>query len=183
MTVKRSDEQLRALMKASLLGDASSYRLLLTDVSDRLRAYYSRRLHHDHAVVEDLLQETLIALHLRRSTYDVERPFAAWLYAIARYKLVDHLRIRHAHRHVPLDEVADLLAFTDEEAGSARFDVERLLDTMSPQARDLVRAVKIEGRSIAEVSASSGLTESAVKVAIHRALKRLAGRLRNSGTP
>lgn len=182
MADNRSEEQLRTLMRASLRGDALSYRDLLTDVSARLRAYYARRVIHDPGSVEDLVQETLIAIHLRRATYDVERPFTAWMYAIARYKLVDHLRARREDRHVPLHEVADSLALVESETSGTRLDLERLLDTVPPKARGLVRAVKIEGRSVAEVSTTSGMTESAVKVAIHRTLKRLAERFRDLGS-
>lgn len=176
--MQRSEERLRALMLESLRGDPASYRNLLIDVRDRLRTFYRRRLRDDDAIAEDLVQETLIAIHARRFTYDVQRPFTAWLYAIARYKLIDHLRANGGHRHVGLEDVADI-PYDEAEAGDARLDVNRLLDTVPARSRGLIRAVKIEGRSIAEVSAASGLSESAVKVAIHRALKQLAERLRD----
>ena len=177
MTVQRSEERLRALMSDSLRGDAAAYRELLTDLGDRLRVYYGRRLGRSDAIAEDLVQETLIAIHTKRFTYDVERPFTAWLYAVARYKLIDHLRAARIDQHVSLEDAADELFHEEAEARDAALDVDRLLEDVPERTRSLVRAVKIEGRSVADVSASSGLSESAVKVAIHRALKRLAKRL------
>jgi RNA polymerase sigma-70 factor (ECF subfamily) len=183
VTVQRSEERLRALMVDSLRGDAVAYRELLTDVGDRLRVFYRRRLGRDDAIADDLVQETLIAIHVKRFTYDVERPFTAWLYAIARYKLIDHLRTARIERHIPLEDADDELFHDETEARDAALDVDRLLDEVPARTRSLVRAVKIEGRSVADVSASSGLSESAVKVAIHRALKGLAKRLQGPNLP
>ena len=182
MQTERPEDRLKALMLDALAGNEASYRTLLADLAVRLRAYYGRRLGDAQAsAAEDLVQETLIALHTRRFTYDVDRPFTAWLYAIARYKLVDHVRAARGRWSVPLDDVDDLAGPDLAEAASARMDVDRLLDTLPPRSRDLVRGVKIEGRSIAELSATSGLSESAVKVSIHRALKGLAKRFKVSG--
>ena len=179
---ERTEERLKALMLGALAGNEASYGSLLADLTVRLRAYYGRRLGDAHAsAAEDLVQETLIALHARRFTYDVDRPFTAWLYAIARYKLVDHVRAAHGRWSVPLDDMDDLVAPDLAEAATARMDVERLLDGVPARSRGLVRGIKIEGRSVAEMSTESGLSESAVKVAVHRALKAMAKRLKGSG--
>jgi RNA polymerase sigma-70 factor (ECF subfamily) len=127
--------------------------------------------------VEDLVQETLIAVHARRFTYDRTRRFTPWLHAIARYKLIDFLRDRRNARSVPLDEAEDLFALDDAQAGLDRMDVDRLLGTIPPKTGELIRAVKIEGRSVAEASAQAGMSEVATKVAIHRGLKLLSKRL------
>lgn len=177
------EERLRRLMIEALAGDERSYRQLLSDVGDRLRAYYSRRMGPGHASTEDLVQETLLAVHTRRFTYDSDRPFTAWLHAIARYKLIDHLRASRAHLSVPIDDMNDLISADDSEATGARHDVEKLLDELPEQTRGFIRAVKIDGRSIAEVSADTGASESAVKVAIHRGLKLLARRMKGNDAP
>lgn len=169
-------------MLDALAGDETSYRRLLVDVGARLRRYYSRRLGEGHAAGDDLVQETLIALHSRRFTYDPDRPFTAWLHAIARYKLIDHLRASGGHRTVPIDGLDDLAAFDQTDASDARLELERLLESLPLRTRRLVRAVKIEGRSIAEVSVSTGLSPTAVKVAVHRAVKRLAERAKRPQT-
>lgn len=174
------EERLRSLMIEALAGNEQSYRRLLTEVGDRLRAYYARRLGPGHAATEDLVQEALLAVHMRRFTYDSERPFTAWLHAIARYKLIDYLRRSRAHRSLPIDDFDDLFAVDASEAAGASHDIGQLLEELPPRPRSFIRAVKIDGRSIAEVSAGSGVSESAVKVAIHRGLKQLAKRLRGT---
>lgn len=176
------EERLRTLMIEALAGNEASYRLLLTALDRTLRSYYGRRLGSDHADVDDLVQDTLMAVHARRFTYDVERPFTAWLHAIARYKLIDRLRKAGGRRDLPIEDRDDLFTPDETEAAGARFDVGRLLNSIPAKPRELIRAVKLEGRSVAEVSAASGLSESAVKIAIHRALKVLSQRLKATRT-
>jgi len=174
--VRIAEERLRSLMIQSLTGDEQAYRTLLKEVSALLRDYYRRRL-AEGAAVDDLTQETLIALHRRRMTYEPDRPFTAWLHAIARYKLIDYLRSRRRHQALCLDETPEALLAVDQTAAqNDHGDLERLLASIPDEQRALIRAVKIEGRSIAEVSAASGLSPSAVKVKIHRAIKALGRR-------
>lgn len=163
-------------MLASLAGDAAAYRQLLDDLSKLLKRYYGRRLNDDlSAHVDDLVQEVLLAVHSRRMTYDASRSFTAWAYAIARYKLIDHLRrARHAQL-VPIDDVSDFLA-GDAVAPETALDLASVLDTLPEKTRDLIRRTKLEGQSVAETAASTGMSESAVKVAVHRGLKSLLTR-------
>jgi RNA polymerase sigma-70 factor, ECF subfamily len=171
--VRAAETRLKALMVAALEGDAAAYRGLLTELTHYLRAYYTRRL-NTAADAEDLVQETLMAIHTRRMTYDADQPFTAWLHAIARYKLIDHYR-RGKLRHVlPLDEAQSIFAEEETETASATFDVEQLLETLPESRRALIRHVKLEGLSTAETAARTGLSEAAVKVGVHRGLKKLA---------
>jgi RNA polymerase sigma-70 factor (ECF subfamily) len=126
------------------------------------------------ADAEDLVQETLIAIHTRRATYDTALPFTAWLHAIARYKLIDHFRRAGVRRTLPLEDAETVVAGEETESAGARRDVEKLLATLPPARRELVRQVKIEGLSTAEAAQRTGMSESAVKVGIHRALKALS---------
>lgn len=175
--------QLKALMSASLAGDTAAYRSLLGETARLLRGYYARRLGAGAADVEDLVQEALIAMHTRRATYDSSLPLTPWLHAIARYKLIDHLRRAKRRSAVPLDEADNLYDDSDQEAATARRDVEKLVATLPERAQRLLRDVKIEGKSIEEVSAQTGLSDSAVKVAVHRALRSLTAMLRgDAGT-
>jgi RNA polymerase sigma-70 factor (ECF subfamily) len=74
-----AEAQLKALMLSALAGDAAAYRALLAALGELLRRYYARRL-ADAASAEDLVQETLIAVHTkRRATYDT----SASLHALA----------------------------------------------------------------------------------------------------
>ena len=170
--MSEAEPRLKALMVAALDGDAGAYRALLSALTPHLRAYFARRL--GHADAEDLVQETLIAIHTKRATYDRTLPFTAWLHAIARYKLIDHFRRAKLRRTLPIEEADSIFAEEDGESVSARRDVEKLLATLPQNKRELVRQVKIEGLSTAEASRASGMSESAVKVGVHRALKTLS---------
>jgi len=166
------------MMLAGLAGEAEPYRRLLEELSGLLRRFYARRC-PPGVDAEDLVQETLIAVHTRRATYDAGQPFTAWAYAIARYKLIDALRRGRAHLRAPVEE-ADAL-FTAEgsggaEAAMAARDLERVMAELPARTRVLIRDVKIDGLSTREAAAKHGMTESAVKVAVHRGLKALGGR-------
>jgi RNA polymerase sigma-70 factor (ECF subfamily) len=164
-------------MLAALAGDAKAYHQMLESAAPLLRAYFRRRLNGAEQDVEDLVQETLIAIHGRRETYDASRPFTAWMFALARYKLVD--LFRRGHGDVPLDVLEDVLKGPDfEQAAIARMDVEALLAGLPAKQARAIRETKIEGLSVAEAAAGAGLSIADVKVSVHRGLKQLAVRLR-----
>jgi RNA polymerase sigma-70 factor (ECF subfamily) len=178
-----SEPELRALMVAALEGDARAYRALLGDVRLRLSAFFTRRLGRSEGDAEDLIQETLIAIHTRRETYDRHQPFTPWLFAIARYKLADHFRRLGRRGTVPLDEAGVELAVEGGAAAAdARRDVEAALAGLPERTRGLLRMLKIEGATVAEAAARYEMSEGAVKVATHRAMKSLASRY-GSGEP
>ncbi|AXV18270.1 RNA polymerase subunit sigma-70 (plasmid) [Neorhizobium sp. SOG26] len=179
MTIAHSEDVLKALMLLSLDGDEAAYRRLLTTLRVLLVGYYTRRMGAaTKADMEDLVQETLLSLHSRRATYDRDRPFTAWFFSIARYKLIDHHRSRGGRRLAETELGEELESGFSEEALTARLDVERLLDGLTPRQQELIRQVKLEGQSIADTADRVGQSESAVKVSIHRALKALGERMR-----
>ena len=172
------ESRLRDLMLAGLAGEAAPYRRLLDDLSRLLRAFYARRC-PPGIDAEDLVQETLIAVHTRRATYDASQPFTAWAYAIARYKLIDALRRGRLHLSAPVEDAEALFTPAGPDgvdAAMAARDLERVLADLPQRARELIRETKIEGLSIRESAERHDMTETAVKVAIHRALKGLGGR-------
>ena len=171
-----AEAELKTLMIAGLAGDAAAYRVLLTALRDVLRRYFVRRIGQDDA--EDLVQEALIALHTRRATYDQDQPFTPWLYAIARYKLLDRLRRARVRATIPLEDAGDIFAEDEHEAALARRDLDRLLTTLPEQTQALIRQVKIEGLTMQEAAAQAGRSEIAVRVGIHRGLKTIANNLR-----
>ena len=171
------EAQYRDWMLASLMGDAGAYRKLLGGLTRHLRSYYARRL--DPATAEDAVQETLIAIHTRRASYDPALPFTAWVYGIARYKLIDEYRRHRRRATVPLDEAADLFGHDDAAEAIARRDVVKLLDKLPPAKRQLVKDIKLGGMSVAEAASRTGMSESSVKVTVHRALKSLGEDLRD----
>ena len=167
-----AEAQYRDWMLAGLAGDAGAYRRLLAALSGHLRSFFARRVGPNAA--EDLVQETLIAIHTKRETYEPSLPLTAWVYGIARYKLIDEYRREKRKATVPLDEAPELFARDEVESAGARRDVEKLLAKLPEGKRALVRAIKLDGLSVAEVAAKTGMSESAVKVSVHRALKSLS---------
>lgn len=173
------EEELRSLLVRGLAGDGASYHAFLKDLSGFLRAYLRGRLARIPDEVEDLVQETLLAVHNQRHTYDRGQPLTAWVHAIARYKMIDLLRRRAGREalHEPLDDDA-LFATSDEDAREARRDLAVLLERLPDRHRLPILRVKIEGMSVAEAARVTGMSESAVKVGIHRGLKALAALIR-----
>ncbi len=170
-----AEAELKRLMMAGLAGDTAAYRVLLTALGDLLRRYYRRRIAgHD---AEDLVQEALIAIHTKRATYDVRQPFTPWLYAVARYKLMDHLRRKRVRAAISLDDAGDLFAEDESEAAIARRDLDRLLQSLPEATQQYIRQVKIEGLTTAEAAERAGRSEISVRVGIHRGLKTLANKL------
>ena len=177
MQADPTEMRLRELMLASLDGDAAAYRKLLADLGKHLRPYFTRRLTPAFAShAEDLVQETLLAIHTRRMTYDRNRPFTAWLHAIAHHKFVDHVRRQSIRLTVPLEDDAPILAHDDNADVVAKRDLDAVLDNVPARTSDLIRRTKVDGASVAEAAAAHGMTETAAKVSIHRGLKALAAR-------
>ena len=172
-----TEAELKALMAASLDGDAASYRTLLDRLSRRLRAYYKGRLARvgrSATEAEDLVQEVLFAVHLKRHTYDTRELFTPWVHTIARYKLIDYLRRTRSAASVPIDEGAEVMAQDDNADAESSHDVRKLLERLPEKMRCAIERVKLEGRSVAEAAVLCGISESGVKINIHRGLQSLA---------
>jgi RNA polymerase sigma-70 factor (ECF subfamily) len=167
------EAQLRALILKGLAGDQAAHRAFLMEAANLLRAYFRNRLRGAPEDAEDLVQETLVALHTRRDSYDSNYPLTAWMYAIARYRLIDHLRRAKHRNHASLDglDVGD--GDPHFEASDARRDVTTLLEKLPEKQRMAIRLVKLEERSVREASSLTGLSESDIKISIHRGLKTL----------
>src|ERR1700720_4902211 len=173
------ETELKALMLASLDGDAASHRALLERLSGRLRAYYKGKLAgigRDGTEAEDLVQEAVLAIHIKRHTYDPTEPLTPWVHAIARYKLIDFLRrTRASFADVPIEEADAIMAHDDNVDAESTFDVKRLMERLPKNMRCAIEAVRLDGLSIAEAAQRCGISEPGVKVNIHRGLKALAG--------
>jgi RNA polymerase sigma-70 factor, ECF subfamily len=172
--VQTSEADLKALMLAGLAGDAAAYRALLDALQRQLAAFFRRRLSGNPAEVDDLVQESLIAIHTRRGTYDRSQPFTAWSYAIARHKLIDHFRRRGRATTVPIDDGGALFVPDESASVESRLDIEKVLAKLPPATQALIRDIKLKDLSNAEAAAARGMSETAVKVAVHRGLKKLA---------
>lgn len=176
------EPKLRALFEQALAGDTRAYHAFLTALATHLRGYFRRRLARLPDEVEDMVQETLLAVHNQRHTWLPDQLLTPWVHAIARYKLVDFLR-RHQRSdalHDPLDEESELFAVSDAAATEARRDLAELLERLPERQRLPIVHTRIEGLSVAEAARRTGMSESAVKVGVHRGLKALARLLQES---
>lgn len=174
-TMSDPQAEWRELMLAALAGNTAAYRRLLATLTPPIRAFVIRRLPNDRASVEDVVQETLLAIHRYRDRYDPDQPMAPWVYAIARYKLIDHCRrVRRGGSAVPLEAIEDFLAQAEPEELAAGHDIATLIAKLPPNQSTAIRLVKLEDMSIREAAAKSGMSESAIKVNIHRGIKKLA---------
>jgi len=174
-----TDRELRwaDLMRAANRDDKASYYRLLHELAPVLRGVINRgfaRYGLGSEDVEDVVQETLLALHLKRHTWDERRPLFAWVQAIAQNKLVDNLRRRGRRAQIPLVDVSETLAAHAPSAEMNGVDAERMIARLKGRQRDIVLAITIEGVSAREVAERLGMTEGAVRVALHRALQSLA---------
>ncbi|MEO7493877.1 MAG: sigma-70 family RNA polymerase sigma factor [Massilia sp.] len=177
---RAAELRLHALLLQGLDGDAAAYRDFLTATAAHLRSFLRRRLSRWPDEVEDLVQESLLAIHNQRLSYDTGVPLTSWVYAIARYKLIDWLR-RHARREMlndPLDDENELFSSADADAREARRDLGKMLEQLNGQQRAAIVHTKLDGWSVRDTAAALGISEASVKVAVHRGLKVLAARIR-----
>jgi RNA polymerase sigma-70 factor (ECF subfamily) len=167
--VKADEVSLSRLMTMAQGGDRQAYGTLLTECQRWLRSYFGRRV--PPAVLDDLVQETLLALHQKLATWDATRPFLPWLAAIARYRWVDQLRRIYRRQESELPET--LTSPDEEEAVAARISLESLFSRLPRRQARAIELVKIEGLSVAEAAELTGQSESLIKVNIHRGVRKL----------
>jgi RNA polymerase sigma factor (sigma-70 family) len=166
------------LMRAAMAGDQAAYRTLLTSITPHVRGVAKRRLSSagGSADIEDIVQETLLAVHLKRATWDPTQPFTPWLSAVARHKAIDAFRRKGGRIEVEIGDVIEDLAQppVDEDR---RLDVETALGVLNPRQRTIVELISLEGRTAAEVGTALDMSESSVRVTLHRALKAMSLKL------
>ena len=163
------------LLRAANAGDARAYSQFLQAVTPVMRGIVRTkgRVLGD-AVCEDVVQDVLLAIHLKRHTWRSDAPLRPWLYAIARYKVVDAFRARGTRIDLPIEDFADHLAATPDPDPTDAADMQKMIAMLDPRAQAIVRKVGLDGASISETGQDLGMNEGAVRVALHRALKQLA---------
>ncbi|MBB4065783.1 sigma-70 family RNA polymerase sigma factor [Gellertiella hungarica] len=177
MTQTARETEWASWLRLSMEGDAQAYHRFLMALSPYLRSIARQRCFAygaPESEAEDIVQEVLLAVHLKRGTWDPERPLGPWLSAIIRNKLIDSLRRKGRRISVGLDEVADGLAAEEPGEISDRLDAEQVLGRLKGPQRDIVRSISIDGASVRDTAGRLGMSEGAVRVALHRALKSLA---------
>jgi RNA polymerase sigma-70 factor, ECF subfamily len=168
-------ENLEALMKLSLGGDKRAYAVLLQETAHFLRPFLAKRL-NSTCEVDDLLQEILLSIHKARHTYDGERPYRPWVYAVAKFRLQDHLRAHyadHLHHAIELSEVENDLTAPVTESDISYESISGEVQKLPPKQAAILQMMHQDGYTAKEVAEKTGMKESAVKVAAHRAYKIL----------
>jgi RNA polymerase sigma factor (sigma-70 family) len=183
MTASAREADWAMWMRAAIAGDAEAYRRFLASIAPHVRAVAcsrGRTLGAAGNEIEDIVQEVLLAIHLKRGTWDETRPIGPWISAITRNKLIDILRRNGRHASIPIEHVMDSLPAEDHTPELSARDIETLLGQLKQQQREIVRSISLNGKSIGETAARLHMSEGAVRVALHRALKALGGLYRST---
>jgi RNA polymerase sigma-70 factor, ECF subfamily len=183
--VRSEEAQWAEWMRAAQSGDSGAYRRLLEALAPFLRSLVRQgfaKAGLGAGDVEDVVQETLLAIHLKRQTWDADQLFTPWARAIARNKLIDNLRRRGNRTEVPVEEFAEVLPAAAPPEELSEREAERLLSVLSGRQREIVQAICVEGASIREAAQRFGVSEGAVRVALHRGLTALAAAYRSAGS-
>jgi RNA polymerase sigma-70 factor (ECF subfamily) len=179
--VRDREDQWTGLMREALAGDGAAYHRLLKAVAPVLRAATRRGLARAGQPVdqaEDIVQDILLAVHLKRHTWDVKAPFAPWLFAIARNKLIDALRRRGRRIFVNVDDFAETLPDQPVAETASAAEVATHLQSLPARQREVLQAIAVDSASIKDTAAKFSMSEGAVRVALHRGLSALTARLR-----
>jgi RNA polymerase sigma-70 factor (ECF subfamily) len=181
--VRNEEAQWADWMRAANAGDSKAYRRLLEALTPFLRMIVRQgftRVGLSGGDVEDVVQETLLAIHLKRQTWDADQLFTPWVRAVARNKLIDNLRRRGNRTDLPIEDFADSLPAEPASEEIPQAEAERLLSILGGRQREIVQAICVDGASIKETSARFGISEGATRVALHRGLGALAAAYRSS---
>ena len=179
--MRESEDEWTGLMRSAISGDSAAYLRLLKAITPVLRAAARRGLVRAGQSIdqsEDVVQDILLAVHLKRHTWDASAPFAPWLFAIARNKLIDALRRRGRRVFVNIDDFSETLADQPPAETASPSEVATHLNALPARQRDVLQSIAVESSSIRETAAKFAMSEGAVRVALHRGLSSLTATLR-----
>lgn len=171
------EREIAPIWRLAQTGDEKAYEQALRLIAQRLRPFFRRRMNNTPEEAEDMVQETLLAIHTRRHTYDAAFPVSAWIIAIAKYKLIDFWR-KHGRResfNVAFDDT-DLSQQSNDTANAVTSnlaDIQKLLRQLPAKQRQAIELTKLLGLSVSEAAQQTGVSESALKVQVHRGIKQL----------
>lgn len=177
--MNEKSDNLEELMRQALLGDQNAYHRLLTETSRLLRPFLSKRLSIAHEV-DDLLQEILISIHKARHTYDGKRPYKPWVYAIAKFRLIDYLRGHYSDQLRHAEDITEIEEYFQDPVTESSISYESIsgeVQKLPEKQAAILRLMHQDGYTAKEVAAKMGMKESAVKVSAHRAYKVLKEKL------
>lgn len=171
----KDEAELSRLLRAAIAGDEKAYADFLHRIAALVRGFVRRKVVQGGVDPEDVVQETLLAIHVKRHTWRQDAPVLPWIYAIAKFKLIDAFRRRGRRIEVEIDEIAETFAEPETETVSER-DINRALDGLPPAQRSVVSSISVDGQSIGETATKLGISETAVRVSLHRGLAAIAKR-------
>ena len=181
--MREGEDEWTGLMRSAISGDSAAYHRLLKAITPVLRGAARRGLVRAGQPVdqaEDIVQDILLAVHLKRHTWDVNAPFAPWLFAIARNKLIDALRRRGRRVFVNIDDFAETIPDEPAAEAASANEISTALQTLPPRQREVLQSIAVESTSIKDTAAKFAMSEGAVRVALHRALASLTAKLRET---
>jgi RNA polymerase sigma-70 factor (ECF subfamily) len=175
------EQQLKLWMMESLKGDQRSYRLLLEESARMLSEYFRTRIYRQD-LIEDLIQDTLLSIHRARSTYNPSLPYTNWMYSIAYRRYIDYVRKQSRIDRMELsgETILPLIANQEKENPEDTIDREavlRAIKDLPERQKEIVRMLKIDGLSVKEAASILDMSETALKVAAHRAYKKIRAKL------
>lgn len=182
--MKEREAEWAGLMHRAIAGDAGAYQTLLAALTPILRAIAARglvRAGFGQGDAEDIVQETLLAIHLKRHTWDVGRPIWPWIHAVARNKLIDNLR-RRGRYDVPIEGFEEILPATQEEMTPKPTNIDALISALPRRQREVIGVLMSEETSIRQAAMKLDMSEGAVRVALHRGLAALAEKYKESAS-
>lgn len=165
--------ELTACFRDGVAGNADAYSRFFQEISVLIRRMIARKL--PAGDIEDVLQEVLISVHKARHTWDGDRPLMPWLFAIAHFRINDHLRKLYARREIDIEIVSETLADVTKALGEDE-SIEELLEHIPERERRILTMMYMEGYTAKETGNRLDMKESAVKVAAHRAIKKIRER-------
>lgn len=176
------DERIWAgLMVRAQQGDKRAYHCLMTQLTDVTGAILRRRLSGQPEFIDDCTQEVLMAVHEARHTYESNRPFRPWFFSIVRYKTIDHLRRYYRHSKVMeemVNETVDQLSIATTDRVDDQLTSLALMSNLPEPQREAIVLTKLEGKSLKEASQELAISESALKVRVHRGIGALKKRFK-----
>jgi RNA polymerase sigma-70 factor, ECF subfamily len=179
MAPSEATKELTNMLLAGLEGDGAAYAAFLSQISPILRRVIGRKI--PMADVEDVLQEVLISIHKARHTYDGNRPLMPWVMAITSFRVTDCLRKTYSDRRHQRVDIADYENVLEDvtQTPNENESISEMLDGVGERERKILSLMHVEGYTASEVGGQLGMKESAVKVAAHRAVKKIRKHMSN----
>lgn len=159
-------------------GDGDAYRALV-ERHGRSVFRLAYRMTGNEQDAEDVVQETFLRAYRQLHRWEARSSFSTWLYRIAANYALDLVRMRKRHGEVAIVEGSSGFASPSPgperllEASKVQACVARTLDELSRQERTAFVLRHFEGQSIDQIGNALGLSASATKHSIFRAVQKL----------